>query len=325
MRSSDNGDTWEPPKVIQHSAIDSRHCGLTRLNDKTVMADFGVYYSTPQEYRQILNWGNDIDPALVQTWIAYAESLDSGQARLLAGRWFSVTRDAGQTWSEKIKSGLSFDFSHGGIQLPDGSLMFAISLFDPPDSTRRAGIGVFTSRNEGRSWKQIALLTEPLQSGILFGEPHILQLPGGRLIVMTRVSAIPFNDNSPLICLWESYSDDNGLTWSKPFKTSIRGFPPHLSLLSDGCVLCSYGYRYKPYGQRVCLSRDGITWDLSNEFILRDDAPNDDLGYPASVELGPGKILTVYYQVSNPQAPPSKLYAHPAGEKPAILGTIWTY
>ena len=29
---------------------------------------------------------------------------------------------------------------------------------------------------------------------------------------------------------------------------------------------------------------------------MRDDAENGDLGYPASGELEPGKIITVYYQ-----------------------------
>ena len=43
------------------------------------------------------------------------------------------------------------------------------------------------------------------------------------------------------------------------------------------------------------FSKDnGVTWDT--EYILRDDAPSDDLGYPATVELKDGSLLTVYYQ-----------------------------
>ena len=50
-----------------------------------------------------------------------------------------------------------------------------------------------------------------------------------------------------------------------------------------------------PYGQRARISRDdGATW--SDEIILRDDGPDGDLGYPCSVELPGGDILTVYYQ-----------------------------
>ena len=32
------------------------------------------------------------------------------------------------------------------------------------------------------------------------------------------------------------------------------------------------------------------------DYILRDDGPSSDLGYPCSVELDDGRILTVYYQ-----------------------------
>ncbi|MDA1349857.1 MAG: sialidase family protein, partial [Chloroflexi bacterium] len=64
---------------------------------------------------------------------------------------------------------------------------------------------------------------------------------------------------------------------------------------SSGTLICSYGYREKPYGERIMLSRDGgDSWEY--DYILRDDGPHPDLGYPSSVELGDGSILTVYYQ-----------------------------
>lgn len=142
--------------------------------------------------------------------------------------------------------------------------------------------------------------------------------------MMIRATARPYNDMDPRCVLWESYSDDGGRTWVAPFPTPLWGFPPHLLLLSDGRVLCSYGYRRPPFGQRACISADGISWDVSREIILRDDAPNGDLGYPASVELEPGKILTIYYQPNVPRGtlqdmrPPD-----PHRSKPAILGTVW--
>jgi hypothetical protein len=38
----------------------------------------------------------------------------------------------------------------------------------------------------------------------------------------------------------------------------------------------------------------GASWTY--DYVLRDDGPDHDLGYPSSVELGDGSILTVYYQ-----------------------------
>jgi hypothetical protein len=50
------------------------------------------------------------------------------------------------------------------------------------------------------------------------------------------------------------------------------------------------------------LSRDdGKTWDV--DYVLRDDAPDSDLGYPATVELKDGSLLTVYYQKETQDGP----------------------
>jgi hypothetical protein len=89
------------------------------------------------------------------------------------------------------------------------------------------------------------------------------------------------------------------------------GSPPHLLKHSSGAIVMVYGYRAQPFGERAKVSRDGgKTW--SDEIILRDDAPSGDLGYPASVELPNGDILTIYYQQAN------------AGEKTSLLWTRWS-
>ena len=88
------------------------------------------------------------------------------------------------------------------------------------------------------------------------------------------------------------------------------GSPPHLLRHSSGAVVVTYGYRQAPFGQRARVSLDdGRTW--GEELTLRDDGVSGDLGYPSSVELSDGSILTVYYQ------------ALPGGGNCALLGTVW--
>jgi hypothetical protein len=66
--------------------------------------------------------------------------------------------------------------------------------------------------------------------------------------------------------------------------------------LEDGRILCSYGYRRDPFGVRACFSSDsGQSWDVENEVVLRTDGGGADLGYPSSVQLPDGCILTSYY------------------------------
>ena len=64
---------------------------------------------------------------------------------------------------------------------------------------------------------------------------------------------------------------------------------------SSGAIVLTYGRRKAPYGERARISRDGgKTW--GEEIVISSEATSGDLGYPSSVELSDGSILTVYYQ-----------------------------
>jgi hypothetical protein len=66
--------------------------------------------------------------------------------------------------------------------------------------------------------------------------------------------------------------------------------------MPDGRVLCTYGYRREPFGVRACFSSDeGLTWDIENEVVIRDDGMHSDLGYAGSILLNDGSILSTYY------------------------------
>ena len=78
------------------------------------------------------------------------------------------------------------------------------------------------------------------------------------------------------------------------------GHPTDLIQLSDGRLMATYGIRRgrhtDPGGVRVCFSKDnGETWDIQSEIQLRKDFLNLDVGYPESIQLPDGGVLTVYY------------------------------
>jgi hypothetical protein len=57
----------------------------------------------------------------------------------------------------------------------------------------------------------------------------------------------------------------------------------------------SYGYRRKPFGNQARLSKDGgRTW--SEPMNISADGIGGDLGYPSTVELDDGTLLTVWYE-----------------------------
>jgi hypothetical protein len=312
-RSTDNGKTWLRPVVVVDSPIDDRESGITILRDGRILGHFWSTFHTRASYLTLPP--KAYEPDVLDRWITFVEQPRHRNSERLSGAWSAVSSDGGRTWSQLTRG---HDSVHGGIELSTKGLLLA-SYRQSRDS-----ITVHTADSAASPWRHIATLTPARPESLGFGEPHLLQLQSGRVIMMIRATTHPYNDQDPRCVLWESYSDDNGKTWVTPFATSLWGFPPHLALLSDGRVLCTYGYRRPPYGQRACLSCDGVTWSLREELILRDDAPNGDLGYPASIELEPGVILTVYYQ---PNVPPWTIQRmeppDPGRVKPGILGTVW--
>lgn len=144
------------------------------------------------------------------------------------------------------------------------------------------------------------------------GEPHVVEVADGHLLGMARHEEQPYVEGRETGRLWQFESLDGGHSWSEPRETEILGKPPHLLRLKDGRIVVTYGYRHAPYGQRACISEDGgNTWDYKNEVVLRADGPNNDLGYPATVECADGTLLSAYYQRQAPE------------EKPCLMTTRW--
>ncbi len=58
----------------------------------------------------------------------------------------------------------------------------------------------------------------------------------------------------------------------------------------------SYGYRRRPFGNQVRISDDGgKSW--SAPIALSDDGAGHDLGYPSTVQLDDGSLVTVWYEL----------------------------
>lgn len=312
-RSTDNGTTWLQPVVVLDSPIDDRESGITTLRDGRIVGHFWSTFWTKKSYENLAP--NSYGRNLLDRWKTFVGQPEYREAVKDAGASTAVSSDGGRTWSKLIRG---HDSVHGGIELAAGVLLL------PSYREDGGNISVHGADSASGPWHRLATIVSPQPDSLSLGEPHMVQLKSGRVIMMIRATARPYNDRDPRCVLWETYSDDNGKTWAAPFATPLWGFPPHLILLTDGRVLCTYGYRRAPYGERACLSEDGVNWSLTDEVVLRDDAPNGDLGYPASIELERGVILTVYYQsdvlpgTTQCMDPPD-----PHRIKPGILGTIW--
>ena len=114
-----------------------------------------------------------------------------------------------------------------------------------------------------------------------------------------RVVARGHSDNKPGD-LRLFTSDDDGATWSDQGPvTQAKQHPAHLVRLTDGRVLLTYGNRReeRPGVEAVLSSDEGRTWSDPIRLV---ELPMVDLGYPSSVQLSDGRVLTAYYAQKGP-------------------------
>ena len=223
------------------------------------------------------------------------------------------------TWTapEKLVT-LRSQTPHGPILLKDGSLMQfgrrfqdSIKAMFTPRYREHTSIMAERSTDGGHTWQtlcdEIADATgENDRHKHWMHEPHVVELPGGELFALVRC------DKAKDVLMRQTRSIDGGRTWEPMTPTTLSGLPPHLLVLEDGRLLATYGRRTKThggYGEYASVSSDGgRTWDFE---VKLSGAKNNDLGYPATVELARGELLTVYYQQP------------PTGGKPCIMATKW--
>ncbi|MCK4344187.1 MAG: exo-alpha-sialidase [Bacteroidales bacterium] len=102
-------------------------------------------------------------------------------------------------------------------------------------------------------------------------------------------------------------SEDEGKTWQVPNTlkngTISRRYehPAHLLKLNDGRILLTYGIRWGTQGIGARVSDDeGKTWSAPMVVISHGGS---DSGYPASVQLEDGTLVTAYYSNTNKNHP----------------------
>lgn len=297
--SRDNGETWSEPIVIHDSPLDDRDVGLVSLKNQIVMATW--FTLDPRQFRDGFEKWPDED--MKNRMRARLSALTDTTVKEHSGSWTRVSFDSGKTWSEPRRCPVSSP--HGPILMKNGSLLYLGKQFSGNLTRPWGEVAAAVSIDYGATWKEIG--TVPLPEGCRVDqvhEPHVCEMPDGRLVGVLRVHDAPFGTT------WLTESTDGGRTWSNPVPMPVKSVPAHLMLHSGGTLVCTYGYRHEPYGQHVIFSNDeGRTW--IHDMPLREDGPDHDLGYPGTVELGDGSLLTVYYQKAE------------AGENTSILYTRW--
>ena len=292
--SADEGRTWSSPRVANDSPLDDRDTGVVCLGGDTLLLS---WFTTDNRSN-----GHRASPEVAPIWQRELARITDDKGARWAGAWICTSDDAGDSWKAPVRVPLTAP--HGPIRLRSGALLYFGKDFGRNMDEFVTGVGAIaamTSTDEGQTWKRLGSV--PMCEGTEAGnyhEPHVAELADGKLVGLIRFATAAGEGDDDIMgllkfSLLQSVSTDGGQTWSRAEPLGFHGSPPHLLAHSSGALVCVYGYRQEPYGERAMISRDGgDSWDY--DFILRDDGPDRDLGYPSSVELADGSILTMYYQ-----------------------------
>jgi hypothetical protein len=281
--SSDEGKTWSAPVVVNDSPIDDRNPAIGEASDGTLVVGFWRTATYTDEDRY--------DPKLIEKE---------------RSTWVTRSKDGGRTWSDPAPIdtadiGLGSPFGRM-LTLPDDSMLMAIYGFQirQPGETptpERQHSYVYRSTDHGQSWSRLAEIGDGKQQ---LSETSLVRLPDGRIRAAIRSRATD---------LWLSESKDNGRTWSQtqPFAPA-NIHPADQCLLPDGRVLITMGNRTNPYGVLGVVSDAAGNLDWAKRFALVTDAQGADCGYPSSIALKNGRVLTLYYATRVKNEPAWKVH-----------------
>lgn len=271
IRSTDNGYSWHLPQEIYNCELDDRDANIITLKDGTL----------------VLSWFTSIAfTEMHQVWPGRTARVTEKMREELLGTWMLKSSNNGENWdTQALKIPVGMHISP--TELSDGSLL-SIGWDHLFEDNKDKMLSCYKSDDIGETWYKTVDFDCPIQDGTpILNENHVIEVSPGKLIALFRKCGD---------YLFQANSEDYGKSWSKPLQIDIWGYPPHMLKLSDGRILCLVGYRQAPFSIRGIISNDnGLTWDTDNTFTIYEWEDEPDMGYPVSLEVAPGEILTVFY------------------------------
>jgi hypothetical protein len=284
--SSDNGKTYTLPVPVIDTPLDDRDAGICTFGkDGVIFTSFNNSAKMQREH----NKENDYAQK-------YIDTITEKDEEKYLGSLFRISNDGGATFSEIFHSSVSSP--HGPTELKDGTVLWAGNNFYDYNS----GIEIHSIDVKTGACEFIGKITLENKE-IVLCEPHLIELENSDLLCLIRGEDEAESDS--IFTLLQSVSSDKGKTWSTPemILDKTGGAPPHILKLKSGKLICTYGRRKLPYGIMAMISSDnGKTWE--KDLRLYENFVSDDIGYPSTVELEDGSLLTIFYAKENDQSDP---------------------
>lgn len=256
-RSSDNGNTWEPPTPLLDAALVQHPTRLTMHLARTSLMSNGEFVAVVGRY-----FREEDDNGFVCD-----ETMGLCEMELLLAR----SRDLGRTWQplEKITpplEGPGFEVAHPIIELQDGRWVAPLATWH--DQAGRAPNGhravAFVSSDQGKSWPTYLDVMEDGANGIIYFEQGLAQLTDGRLL-----ATVWAYDQNTRQTRGIDYAVARGDRFTPHRPTPLKGETAKLIALPDGRALCVYR-GLEPVGlvASIITVNDDDTCEFSEPQIL---------------------------------------------------------
>ena len=309
ITSRNGGRDWSAPRTIANMPPDSRSGAFGQAADGRLIYAFSV--TGPYRDGQFV--------------------FETNRYTL----WVTTSDDNGDSWSppRQLKTApYEWAMPYGKIvTLPDGALLMALYGWYQPE--REGGelpkdkLGwhpaVCRSNDNGATWSLPTPMFgyAPGAKGYGYHETALVVLPEGNVLAVMR--------GGPWDGLDQCLSTNQGRTWSSvegvvsgPDKRNRARLPGDVIRLKSGRLLLTFGHREPPFGVEAVLSHKNTgqwdelaaaplpttwkplpsrkkagQWDWRTHVSLEWNAASADCGYPSSVQLDDGTIVTLYYGV----------------------------
>ena len=293
ISSRDDGVTWNYPRVLLDSPIDDRDSGVMETAKGTLLVTTFTSLAYEEHLAKSLIYLPDgkgssmksMVPERIARWKAAQDRLTAEQRKAELGEWVLRSTDGGLNFSARIPTVVNSP--HGPLQLKDGRILYVGKQL----WSKEHRIGAAESRDDGLTWTWLSEIPGRPGDDVAskYHELHAVETDDGRIVAQIRHEG-KVDTNWTL----QTESADGGKTWTIP-RAITFGIPSQLMKLRDGRLLMTYGHRRKPFGNQARVSADhGRTW--SEPMIVSGDGAAGDLGYPSTVELADGTLLTVWYE-----------------------------
>ena len=194
------------------------------------------------------------------------------------------------------------------LELPGGDLLAAIYCWFKEDTVpsayekkmNRFRCVLLRSSDQGANWSYVSTIAvDPSVGQEGFDEPVMVRLSSGehdgRLACLMRTG----QQTDPI---YETHSDNEGCTWSKPKATSLRGVDPDLIEMTNGLLACSFGYRVMAqapppeHGNYVAFSADGgETWQNQTQLPIEPHSgTNRSTCYTSVRQIDRERLIVLY-------------------------------